>query len=60
MNIGKHSTIPVLIAVVSGMNWYRTHRLAIAAQDLRAEDVLSSTAEAQRTHHIINIHLKRL
>jgi len=60
-NICRSSIIiPVLIAVVDGVDRHRAELFAVADEHLGDEDVLLSAAEAEHLHHRVDLRLKHL
>ena len=54
------SVLPVLIAVVDGVDRHGTKLFAVADEHLRYKDVLLTAAEAKHLHHRVNLRLKHL
>ena len=50
--------LPVLIAVVDGIDRHGAELFAVADKRLRHEDVLLTTAEAKHLHHGVDLRLK--
>jgi len=58
----RQSTVnkPILIIIVDRITWNSTELFAIAAENLRREDVFLTAAVSQWPHHRIDVGLKHL
>ena len=52
--------LPVLVAVVDGVDWDGAELFAVADQHLRHKDVLLAAAEAEHLHHRVNLRFEHL